>query len=160
MKRIYIGICGKTDKNDGFLLEKEADFYFTEHLVKELKKLGYEVKVGRYCPPYHDTLERYLECKKYQPDGILEFHSREGAEIVLFYEGMKTQEMAKKIQKDLSEKGLKTEVKEKKNHSLSYDCPLYLVVEGEFHKEEVLEAVLNSMQTVEEHCILKESPIY
>ncbi|MBQ4521944.1 MAG: N-acetylmuramoyl-L-alanine amidase [Lachnospiraceae bacterium] len=142
MKRIYLGICGKTDGNDGFLIEKEADFCFTERLVKQLKELGYEVKVGRYCPPYHDTLERYLECKRYQPDGILEFHSKESPGVSVFYRGMEAKEMAEKIEKNLRKKGVRAEVKEKKSHSLSYDCPVYLVVEGEFHKEEVLEGIL------------------
>lgn len=145
MKRIYLGICGKTDKNDGFLIEKEADFCFTEHLVKELKRLGYEVKVGRYCPPYHDALERYMECKRYQPDGILEFHSRESTGVLVSYHGMEAKEMAEKIERNLRKNGIKAEIKEKKNHSLSYDCPMYLVIEGEFHKEEVLEAVIREL---------------
>ena len=150
MNRIYIGICGKTDKNDGFLIEKEADFCFTKQLVNNLKKTGYEVKVGRYCPPYHDTLERYLECRRYQPDGVIEFHSREGTELTLFYEGMETKELAGKIQKYLREHGVKSEVKEKKNRSLSYDCKRYLVVEGEFHKQEVSEAVIWGMKEEKE----------
>ena len=145
MKRIYIGICGKTDKNDGFLVEKEADFSFTKQLVKELKMRGYEVKIGRYCPPYHDTLERYLECKKYQPDVILEFYHREGELLSLFYKGAEAKKIAEQIQKEFKEKGLKTLVKERKKGSLFDDCPMYLAVEVEFHKEEVMKGVLREV---------------